>query len=138
MKTKLIYSKYNESIGISISTIRCKYGEFTGIAKLNQEDKENASSFVGCEIAEKRAVIKALKAQLREVKAMQKAVEMIIEELEKSKTYQKHSVENRRLRKSYWLYQKQILDIKKNISDIEESIKTKLSERASILKRFSK
>ena len=138
MKTKLIFSKYNESIGISISTIRCKYGEFTGIAKLNPEDRANASSFVGCEIAERRAIIKALRTQLREVKAMQKAVEMIIEELEKSKTYQKHSVENRRLRKSYWLYQKQILDIKKNISDIEESINTKLSERASILKRFSK
>ena len=138
MKTKLIFSKYDESTGVSISTIRCKYGEFTGIARLNPEDKANASSFVGCDIAERRAVIKALKAQLREVKAMQKAVEMIIEELEKSKTYQKHSVENRRLRKSYWLYQKQILDIKKNISDIEESINTKLNERASILKRFSK
>ena len=138
MKTKLIFSKYEESTGVSISVIRCRYGEFTGIARLNPEDRANASSFVGCEIAERRAVIKALRTQLREVKAMQKAVEMIIEELEKSKTYQKHSVENRRLRKSYWLYQKQILDIKKNISDIEESINTKLSERATILKRFSK
>ena len=138
MKTKLIFSKYDESTGVSISTIRCKYGEFIGIARLNPEDKANASSFVGCEIAERRAVIKALKTQLKEVKAMQKAIKMIIQDLEKSKTYQKHSIENRRLRKSYWLYQKQILDIKKNISDIEESINTKLSERASILKRFSK
>ena len=138
MLKKLIFSKYEESTGVSISVIRCRYGEFTGIARLNPEDRANASSFVGCEIAERRAVIKALRTQLREVKAMQKAVEMIIEELEKSKTYQKHSVENRRLRKSYWLYQKQILDIKKNISDIEESINTKLSERATILKRFSK
>ena len=138
MKTKLIFSKYDESTGVSTSTIRCKYGEFTGIARLNPEDKTNASSFVGCEIAERRAIIKALKTQLKEVKAMQKAVKMIIQDLEKSKTYQKHSVENRRLRKSYWLYQKQILDIKKNISDIEESINTKLSERATILKRFSK
>ena len=137
MKTKLIFSKYEESTGVSISVIRCRYGEFTGIARLNPEDSANASSFIGCEIAEKRAVIKALRAQLKEVKAMQKAVEIIIEELEKSKTYQKHSVENRRLRKSYWLYQKQILDIKKNISDIEESINIKLSERAEILKRFS-
>ena len=138
MKTKLIFSKYEESTGVSISVIRCRYGEFTGIARLNPEDRANASSFVGCEIAERRAVIKALKAQLREVKAMQKAVKMIIQDLEKSKTYQKHSIANRHLRKSYWLYQKQILDIKKNISDIEESINTKLSERATILKRFSK
>lgn len=138
MKTTLIFSKYYEYTGISVSTIKCKYGEFTGIARLNPEDNDIASSFLGCEIAEKRAIIKALKTQLREVKAMQKAVKIIIQDLEKSKTYQKHSVENRRLRKSYWLYQKQILDIKKNISDIEESINTKLSERASILKRFSK
>lgn len=138
MKTKLIFSKYEESTGVSISVIRCRYGEFAGIARLNPEDRANASSFVGCEIAERRAVIKALRTQLREVKAMQKAVEVIIEDLEKSKTYQKHSIENRRLRKSYWIYQKQILDIKKNISDIEESINTKLSERATILKRFSK
>ena len=138
MKTKLIFSKYEESTGVSISVIRCRYGEFTGIARLNPEDRANASSFVGCEIAERRAVIKALKAQLREVKAMQKAVKMIIQDLEKSKTYQKHSIANRHLRKSYWLYQKQILDIKKNISEIEESINTKLSERATILKRFSK
>ena len=138
MKTKLIFSKYEESTGVSISTIRCRYGEFTGIARLNPEDRANASSFVGCEIAERRAVIKALRTQLKEVKAMQKAVEMIIEDLKKSKTYQKHSVENRRLRKSYWLYQKKILDIKKNISDIEKSINIKLSERATILKYFSK
>ena len=80
MKTKLIFSKYEESTGVSISVIRCRYGEFTGIARLNPEDRTNASSFVGCEIAERRAVIKALRTQLREVKAMQKAVKMIIEE----------------------------------------------------------
>ena len=35
MKTKLIFSKYEESTGVSISVIRCRYGEFTGIARLN-------------------------------------------------------------------------------------------------------
>ena len=71
MKTKLIFSKYEESTGVSISVIRCRYGEFTGIARLNPEDRANASSFVGCEVAERRAVIKDLREQLREVKAMQ-------------------------------------------------------------------
>lgn len=138
MKIKLIFSKYEESTGVSISTIRCKYGEFVGIARLHPGDKAIASSFLGCEIAEKRAIIKAFKARRREVVAMQKAIERVINDIAETKTYERNSPENRRLRKTYYRYQQELFDIDSQIGSLSASIDKKLEQREDVLKRFSK
>ena len=136
MKTRLVYSDYNKDTGISTVIINSKYGQFTGVSELNPEDKNYESSFLGCSIAEKRAIIKALRAQLREVKAMQKAIKIVINDLEKSKFYQKNSVENRRLRKTFWLYQKEIDKINNQITMLKMSIIKDPENRIKILKNL--
>lgn len=138
MKTTLIFSNYDEYTGVSMATIRCRYGEFTGVARLHPEDRPAASSFLGCYIAEQRAIIKALQTQKTELIAMRKAIYMVMKNLEQSKSYDKNSVENRRLRKTYYMYNKQILELKSTISAIEASIDKRFEQRASILKRFAK
>ena len=47
MKTKLIYSNFDQETGESVVAIENKYGVFYGFSDLHPEE-ENVSSFVGC------------------------------------------------------------------------------------------
>lgn len=67
MKVKLLQSNWNPETGRSEVVISTKYGKFSAHAQVADEDKEYASRFLGCEIAEKKAVIKALKSHKREL-----------------------------------------------------------------------
>ena len=58
---KFIESSYNEHSGISTVIMQHLGEKFKGIARLHPDDKENASNYAGCEYAEIRAKIKALK-----------------------------------------------------------------------------
>lgn len=63
-ETKLIFSNYNEEDGISYVKIQTNIGNFEGYAYLDPEDKEYASKFFGCKIAEYRAIIRYLKEKI--------------------------------------------------------------------------
>lgn len=65
MKYKILKDGYDKNTGISFSNIVTRYGEFSATARLNPEDKEYESNFFGCQLAEARCVIKALKEQLK-------------------------------------------------------------------------
>jgi hypothetical protein len=54
---KLLESKYDKETGFSFVRISTDIGNFSGFAYLNPEDKNIASSYLGCEIAEIRACI---------------------------------------------------------------------------------
>jgi hypothetical protein len=58
---KFISSSYCEKTGISTVTMQHLGIKFVGTAKLHPDDKENASHFEGCWLAEQRAIILALK-----------------------------------------------------------------------------
>ena len=64
MKFNLIDSNYNSHSGFSLTTIKTKYGIFTGTSQLYEEDKKIASSFRGCQYAEMKAIRKAYKAEI--------------------------------------------------------------------------
>lgn len=136
MSIKLKHSNFDETSGVSMTTIVTPYGEFTGVARLNPEDKP--SSFLGCAIAEKRAIIQAYKVKRKELITMKKAIKIAITDLEKVKNYNKHSVENRRLRKMFYIYSKQIAHIDEIISNTEKSIVIEIEARELLLKRFAK
>ena len=54
MKTKLIYSNFDQETGQSVAMIENKYGIFSGVSELHPEE-ENVYTFVGCRYAEIRA-----------------------------------------------------------------------------------
>lgn len=62
-------SYYTERTGRSSCTVVYRGKTYTGVADLHPEDADKASRFAGCEIAEVRAQIKALKDELKQEKA---------------------------------------------------------------------
>ena len=58
---KFISSSYDAEEGISTVTVQHLGEKFTDFAQVHPDDKENASSYAGCEYAEIRATIRALK-----------------------------------------------------------------------------
>lgn len=58
---KFISSSYCEKTGVSTVTIQHLGVKFIGIAKLHPDDRDHASRFEGCWLAEQRAIILALK-----------------------------------------------------------------------------
>lgn len=59
-------SYFTEQTGTSSCTVQHKGKIYTSFAKLHPDDAEKVSRFAGCEIAEIRAEIKALKAELKQ------------------------------------------------------------------------
>lgn len=72
-----IGSNYNEETGVSTVTIGTKWGMFTGSTKLHEKDKDNVSQIFGGELAETKAIIKALKARVKEINSQLKVVNNI-------------------------------------------------------------
>ena len=68
MKTKILACDYNAETGKSEITIACRYGVFSATAKATAEDMPYASRYLGPEIAEKKAVIKALKSHRKDLR----------------------------------------------------------------------
>ena len=64
-KYKVVYTDFNNSC--SMAKISHKGHDYFGFATYNKNDTDKypVSSFLGCRIAEKKAFIKALKAELR-------------------------------------------------------------------------
>lgn len=67
-RTKIIYSNFDKDTGISIVKIQTPLGVFTGKSTLREEDKPYISSIAGCRYAEIKAHIKAVDAQIKELK----------------------------------------------------------------------
>lgn len=59
-------SYFTEKTGTSSCTVQHRGKMYTGFAELHPDDAEKASRFAGCELAEIRAEIKALKAELKQ------------------------------------------------------------------------
>lgn len=68
MKTKILACNYDAETSKSEITIACRYGVFSATAKAAAEDMPYASRYLGPEIAEKKAIIKALKSHRKDLR----------------------------------------------------------------------
>ena len=57
---KFLYSYFFPDTGESVAALKNKDGLYIGSAKLHPDDKNTASQFAGCRLAEYRAWIKYL------------------------------------------------------------------------------
>lgn len=64
LRIKYLDSCYDEHSGVSIVRVATRYGIYEGVAREHPKEKYNSHLF-GCQIAELRANIKAMKAALR-------------------------------------------------------------------------
>lgn len=124
MKYKLIDSSFNEKNGISYVKIKTKLGIFEGIAKRHPEDMDIQSNFFGCKLAELRAIKKFFLKNKKEIKNKQLFLENLISNLQLLKNYNHNSVEARFVRKQYFILQKELQKIDKEILFLDIQIKT--------------
>ena len=99
---------------------------FIGKCKLHEEDKENKSSFFGYEIAELRAYIKYYKYHIKELQLKQKGISIFINKFSNNKNFNSNGYIERKLKKEFYLYQKEINTLKNYISITEGNILGKL------------
>ena len=133
---KIKSSNYDEVSGVSIVTILTELGEFTGVARLHEDDKENASSFFGCEIAEIRAYIQYSKKQQFIALHKYKAFKDMYKNLSQMKEFNKDSVEARKIRRKMHELSEEWNTWKKNAKSLEEGIYVKCLQREKMLENI--
>ena len=124
MKYKLIDSSFNEKNGVSYVKIKTKLGIFEGIAKRHPKDMDIQSNFFGCKLAELKAIKKCFLKNKKEIKNKQLFLENLISNLQLLKNYNHNSVETRFIRKQYFILQKELQKIDKEILFLDIQIKT--------------
>lgn len=134
MKYKLIEANYNAETGVSIVVIGCSLGQFVGTAKVHpEEDEDFKSRFFGCELAERRAYIKALKALRREYKNKVAALNEVNSIVKSLKGYNHYTNECRKIRRVIYEYQNKIANVETIIKAVQDDINELPQKRAEYL-----
>lgn len=131
---KFLYGYYNDQTGESTVTLANKYGQYTGYAYLHPDDKESASEYAGCNLAQKRAWLDSLRKDRRRISFQLKAIKNLYKDI-------KHNVQDpdpkitKRFQIQIKLYQTALTEINSDIQELQNLIKKTIETRASILKR---
>lgn len=133
---KFLYGYFDQKTGESVVGLADKYGTYTGQAKLHPEDKKYASKYTGCNIAQARAKIKALKSRRYRNKIKINTIKDIAQDIELNTD--NNSKVNKRLNIKLKNYNKEIKDIDKEIEEIKEHIRQRLEIRNKIIKKTKK
>lgn len=84
LSTKLFKYDFNPDTGISTVTLKSKRGLFTGTAKVHPEDKEVQSKFFGLNTAEKKALQKLYKEELKREKIILETIKRVQKDLQEN------------------------------------------------------
>lgn len=90
MKYKLKNSNYNEETGVSTVEISTKYGNFSATVQM-RADEEYPSKYFGCALAEIKALKKAEKMRLRELRAELKGLQDFFAEMMDTRNFNEYS-----------------------------------------------
>jgi hypothetical protein len=136
MRNKIIYSEYNPETGDSIVVIHNKLGEFYGTASLHPEDKDIASSFVGCRYAEVRAHISCEQYKKEMIDIQIKALKDFENILKGRWNYNEDSMETRRLRKRMHELKAERKKISEKIAALKKALRASMDERDAFVKKY--
>lgn len=131
---KFLYGYFNEQTGESIVTLANKYGHYTGYAYLHPDDKNNASQYAGCDLAEKRAWLDSLRKDHRRIKFQLKAIQNLAKDININCDYIDPKIK-RRFNIQLKLYQSALDEIEEEIKELNESIEKSIKIREEILNR---
>lgn len=118
---KFIKSCYDDNTGVSVVIMQHLGKKFFGLASLHPDDKENASNYAGCEYAEIRATIKALKYERRLAK---KRADAALDFVKCCEGYAKFDKENDAAKVMYRQLNQRI----KRVNDITDEINQLLND----------
>lgn len=119
---RFIEGNFNKDTGVSVVSVEHMGVVFYGIAKLHPEDQAYASTYTGCNFAEMRATIKALKYEKQYRVYHLKEWEKFLHGCLDSKKFDKESDTAKVVFRQYNRQKKQITDIDKEIKDIQNQL----------------
>ena len=135
---KFLESNYDKESGISMVKIATECGFFYGYAFLNPEDKEYESEFLGCEVAEMRAISDYYKRKEHFLKTRLLALYDIARDIRNNPQYDSEHFEYQLIQKRIKQNEEQKVIYKEYIKDIKEAIEFKLEARVQLVDKLKK
>ena len=135
---KFLESNYDKESGISMVKIATECGFFYGYAFLNPEDKEYESEFLGCEVAEMRAISDYYKRKEHFLKTRLLALYDIARDIRNNPQYDSEHFEYQLIQKRIKQNEEQKKLYREYIKDIKEAIDYKLDARVELVEKLKK
>lgn len=135
---KFLESTYDKESGISCVSIATECGIFTGYAFLNPEDKEYESEFLGCEVAEMRAISDYYKRKIHFLRTRLVTLYDIARDIRNNPQFDSEHFEYQIIQKRIAQNEEQKAIYKEYIKDIKEAIDYKLDARVELVEKLKK
>lgn len=133
---KMIYSNYNEITGISTVTLSTDLGEFTGTAKLHEEDREIASNYFGCQLAEVRALVEYSKRKKMIARQQYLMLKNLYSNIEQMTEFDENDVAARKMRRKIYELHREWKKWNNNVETLKMNIKHSCEERVAMINKF--
>ena len=134
----LVDSKYDIDTGTSSCTVHHNGKTFTAFAELHPDDRDIASRFAGCEIAEARAEIKALKEELKQEKMKCEEVRKLVAACSQCSGWDKDSATAKVVYRQLNIRIKKVNKIIDMINDKELYIMKLIGRRSAVIKAIDR
>ena len=135
MKYTLTHAEFNEDTGVSVVIISTKYGHFKGEVQM-QESEQYPSKFFGCELGEIKALKKAEKARLKELRAQLNALQSYFCDMINTRTFDGYSFQMLKLGEKIVELRNQIDACKSEIQMLSEHYHNLIIQRDERLSNF--
>ena len=135
---KFLESNYDKASGISMVKIATECGFFQGYAFLGPDDKEYESEFLGCEIAEMRAISDYYKRKVHFLKTRLVTLQELARDIRNNPQFDSEHFEYQLIQKRIKQNEEQKKIYKEYITDIKEAIEYKLDARVELVEKLKK
>lgn len=129
---KFIKSSYDPDTGFSYVIMQHLGKKFVGEARLHPDDKENASQYAGCEYAEIRATIKALKYERNLAKIKTDEALDFVKACENYAHFDKDSESAKLMYRQLNKRIKKVNDLTDQINELLKELDTKIHRRVIV------
>lgn len=127
---------WNEEDGSSLCVIQDKNNFYYGTAQCSYEDQDMKSEKTGCEIAYRRASIKALKGKKQELMLELKGLKKYYYSINQNKSFNADSFESKRLIHHIKTLTNDIENLKQLIIEHQKELKDYLDKKAVFYKKI--
>jgi hypothetical protein len=135
---KFLESNFDKESGISMVKIATECGFFYGYAFLNPEDRKYESGYLGCEIAEMRAIREYYERKIHFLNTRILTLEDIAKDIRVNKQFDSEHFEYQIILKRLKQAKDQKQEFKEIIKDIDAAIEVKLDARVALVDRLEK
>lgn len=132
---KFLYGYFHPETGESKVVLANKSGTFIGKARLHPEDKEHASEYAGCRLAEGRAWIEYYKKEKKRSQEQINTIKNLYKDIYRncSKTTAKEVEQRFKIQLKY--YEEKLKESKEIIKEIKKQLEDSIKVRDEITKR---